>query len=278
MARVARRSLQLSPPKGAAALTLVGFLVCLAVLGPALAPHDPLATNAPNSMQPPSFEHWFGTDHLGRDVYSRTVVAARMDLAIGAVAVFSSLLVGTLIGALAGWLGGRVDTVLGRLVDAVMAFPLFVLAVGIAAGLGNSVISVVIATAIVNLPFYARQVRFEVARRRHAGWVEAARLSGIPAPKIVAIHILPNLGGVLATQSSLNMAWAILNAAGLSFIGLGILPPQPEWGIMVADGASYIFSGEWWVFTFPGIALMLAVLAFTLLGNFLRDQLDPRRR
>lgn len=278
MAEAARKSRGLTPSAGRLALALVLILLLLAVVGPALVPYDPLATNAPRALRPPSAEHWFGTDQLGRDVFSRTVVAARMDLTIGVVAVSASLVLGTLMGALAGWLGGRVDTVLGRVIDAIMAFPLFVLAVGVAAGLGNSVTSVVIATAVVNLPFYARQVRFEVSRRRHAGWVEAARLAGIPAPGIVALHILPNLAGVLSTQSSLNMAWAILNAAGLSFIGLGILPPQPEWGIMVADGASYIFSGEWWVFTFPGIALMLAVLAFTVLGNFLRDHFDPQRR
>lgn len=278
MAEAAKQSGRLHSSAGWSALALVMFLLFLAVFGPALVPYDPLATNAPQALRPPSADHWFGTDQLGRDVFSRTIVAARMDLAIGAVAVSASLFMGTLVGSLAGWLGGRVDIVLGRVIDAIMAFPLFVLAVGIAAGLGNSVTSVVIATAIVNLPFYARQVRFEVSRRRHAGWVEAARLAGIPGPKIVVLHILPNLAGVLSTQSSLNMAWAILNAAGLSFIGLGILPPQPEWGIMVADGASYIFSGEWWIFTFPGIALMLAVLAFTVLGNFLRDHFDPHRR
>lgn len=263
---------------GRISVVMVGVIVMLAIVGPAIAPHDPLATDAPNALRPPSATHWFGTDQLGRDVFSRTLVATRMDLSVGAIAVSISLLLGMVVGAVAGWLGGRIDAVLGRLVDSIMAFPLFVLAVGIAAGLGNSVTSVIAATAIVNLPFYARQVRFEVSRRRQAGWVEAAQLSGIPAYKIVALHIMPNLAGVLATQSSLNMAWAILNAAGLSFIGLGILPPSPEWGIMVADGASYIFSGEWWVFTFPGLALLFAVLAFTLFGDFLRDFFDPYRR
>ncbi|WP_353474321.1 ABC transporter permease [Salipiger sp. H15] len=274
-ARARRRARRLP---GTPAVWMVGLLVLLALLGPWLAPWDPLATDTPSALQPPSAAHWFGTDQLGRDVFSRTLVAARTDLSVGAIAVSVSLLLGILAGATGGWLGGRVDAVLGRVVDSIMAFPLFVLAVGIAAGLGNSVTSVIIATAIVNLPFYARQVRFEVSRRRSAGWVEAARLSGIGAPSIIGLHILPNLAGLLATQSSLNMAWAILNAAGLSFIGLGILPPTPEWGIMVADGASYIFSGEWWIFTFPGIALLFAVLGFMLLGDFLRDFFDPYRR
>ncbi|MCE5973098.1 ABC transporter permease [Sinirhodobacter sp. WL0062] len=248
------------------------------ILGPMLAPYDPTTTDSAQALLPPSSEHWFGTDQLGRDVFSRTLVATRTDLLVGAVAVSISLVIGTAIGAVAGWRGGRTDVVIGRFIDSIMAFPLFVLAVGIAAGLGNSLTSVIVATAIVNLPFYARAVRFEVSRRRNAGWVEAALLARIPPSKIVALHILPNLVGLLATQSSLNMGWAILNAAGLSFIGLGIRPPQPEWGIMVADGASYIFSGEWWVFTFPGLTLMGAVLIFTRAGDALRQLLDPRSK
>lgn len=264
-------------PKGTLAVTLAGALILVALFGPWIATHDPLATNAPAALQPPSAAHWFGTDQLGRDVFSRTVVSTRIDLAIGLIAVSISLVAGTIIGAIAGWRGGWSDAVAGRFIDAIMAFPLFVLAVGIAAALGNSVTSVVIATSIVNLPFFARQVRTEVNRRRGSGWVEAALLARIHPAKIVAFHIMPNLAGPLATQCSLNMGWAILNAAGLSFIGLGIRPPAPEWGVMVADGATYIFSGEWWIFVFPGAALMLAVLAFTLLGDVLRDAFDPRR-
>ncbi|MCA0042627.1 ABC transporter permease [Celeribacter litoreus] len=259
-------------------LVFLALLVFAGVFGPLLAPYDPTATNSSEALSPPSLAHWFGTDQLGRDVFSRTLAATRTDLLVGAVAVSISLVLGTMIGALAGWRGGRMDVVLGRFVDSIMAFPLFVLAVGIAAGLGNSLTSVIVATAIVNLPFYARAVRFEVARRRNAGWVEAALLARIPPVKIVTFHILPNLVALLATQSSLNMGWAILNAAGLSFIGLGIRPPEAEWGIMVADGASYIFSGEWWVFTFPGLALMSAVLIFTRAGDALRQLLDPRSK
>jgi len=267
-----------APLAGRLSLVLVGLLVLAGVVGPALVPYDPTATDSAQALMPPSSAHWFGTDQLGRDVFSRTLGAARTDLLVGAVAVSISLVLGSIVGALAGWRGGRTDVVIGRLIDSIMAFPLFVLAVGIAAGLGNSLTSVIVATAIVNLPFYARAVRFEVARRRNAGWVEAALLARIPPVTIIGLHILPNLAGLLATQSSLNMGWAILNAAGLSFIGLGIRPPQPEWGIMVADGASYIFSGEWWVFTFPGLALMGAVLIFTRAGDALRQLFDPRRQ
>ncbi len=257
-------------------IAMLALLLAAALFGPAIAPYDPLATNAPAAMTPPSAAYWFGTDQLGRDIFSRTLAAARVDLAMSFAAVLASLVFGSLLGCIAGWTGGWTDTLVTRALDTIMAFPLFVLAVGIAAVLGNSIESVVVATVIVNLPFYARQTRTEVNRRRGSGYVEAAQLAGLPGWRIVAFHILPNLVPPLMVQSSLNMGWAILNAAGLSFIGLGIRPPQPEWGIMVADGATYIFSGEWWTFVFPGAALAFAVLTFALLGDTLRDLLDPR--
>lgn len=266
-----------APLKGHVALGAGIVLLILAVAGPWIAPYDPLAIDTSAALSPPTPSHWFGTDQLGRDIFSRALAATRIDLLTALMAVVSSLFLGTAIGAFAGWAGSWADALMSRLLDTIMAFPLFVLAVGIAAALGNSVFSVVLATTIVNLPFYARQVRTEVNRRRNAGYVEAARLAGIRPVTIVVGHILPNLLPPLMVQSSLNMGWAILNAAGLSFIGLGIRPPQPEWGIMVADGASYMISGEWWVFAFPGIALMLAVLAFSLIGDALRDRFDPRR-
>ena len=265
-------------PAAVIATVLVGAVVVLALLGPALAPFDPVATDPPASLQPPTLLHPFGTDALGRDVLSRVMVSARMDLGIALVAVVGTLLIGSALGAAAGWAGGWTDRIVSRLMDTIMAFPLFVLAVGIAAGLGNSVSSVVIATVVVNLPLYARQVRAEVSRRRRAGYVEAAALAGIGPVATVLGHIMPNLAPPLAVQASLNMGWAILNAAGLSFLGLGIRPPTPEWGIMVSEGASYIISGEWWLFVFPGAALFLAVLGFSLMGDVLRDRLDPRRR
>ena len=159
-----------------------------------------------------------------------------------------------------------------------MAFPLFVLAMGIVAALGNTVGNIVLATAIINLPFYIRVARAEVNVRRNAGFVEAARLSGNTDTRILLRHLFPNILPPTMVQVSLNMGWAILNAAGLSFIGLGVRPPQAEWGIMVAEGAQYIVSGEWWVALFPGAVLMLAVFCFNLLGDGLRDLIDPRRR
>jgi peptide/nickel transport system permease protein len=259
-------------------LALLVAVILLAVVGPLLVPYDPLAPDPRNALHPPQAAHLFGTDQFGRDILSRVVTATRLDLGIAFTAVLASLLAGTALGAWAGWSGGWVDRVVGRLLDTIMAFPLFVLAVGIAAGLGNSVSSVVIATAIVNLPFYARQTRSEVNRRKGATYVEAAYLSGVSPLAIVMLHIMPNVVPPLMVQSSLNMGWAILNAAGLSFIGLGIRPPTPEWGIMVSDGAANIISGEWWMFVFPGAMLMIAVLIFSLVGDSLRDLLDPKRR
>jgi len=263
---------------GAVALGLVGLFVLLAVFGPLIAPYDPLETNGPAALRPPALDHWFGTDELGRDVFSRVIVSARLDLGIALTAVVATLVIGSALGAAAGWAGGWTDRIVSRLMDTIMAFPLFVLAVGIAAGLGNSVSSVVIATVVVNLPLYARQTRAEMNRRRQAAYVEAAQLAGIGSLSIAAFHVMPNVIPPLMVQASLNMGWAILNAAGLSFLSLGIRPPTPEWGVMVSAGASYIISGEWWLFVFPGVALFLAVLGFSLLGDWLRDRFDPRRR
>ncbi len=216
-------------------ITLVAFsmlliLLLLALLGPALAPYDPLKSDTASTLKPPSARHWFGTDQLGRDMLSRVVVATRLD------------------------------------------------AMGIVAALGNSVFNVILATAIINLPFYARMARAEANVRREAGFVEAARLSGNGTMRVLAVHIYPNCLPPMMVQASLNLGWAMLNAAGLAFIGLGVRPPTPEWGILVAEGASFILSGEWWIALFPGLALMLAVFCFNLMGDGLRDLIDPRRR
>jgi peptide/nickel transport system permease protein len=264
-------------------VTLVAFsgftlLLLLALFGPLLAPHDPLATASARAMQAPSVQHWFGTDQLGRDILSRIIIATRLDMGIAASSVALAFGIGTLGGIAAGFFGGWVDRVVGRVVDTIMAFPLFVLAMGIVAALGNTVENIVYATAIINAPVYARVARAEANLRRNAGFVEAARLSGNGEARILLAQILPNIMPIMMVQISLTMGYAILNAAGLSFIGLGVRPPTPEWGIMVAEGASYIISGEWWVALFPGLVLMFAVFCFNLMGDGLRDMVDPRRR
>ncbi|MFD2181606.1 ABC transporter permease [Rhodoplanes azumiensis] len=253
-------------------------IVLTALFGPFLVPHDPLASNTAMALQPPSARFWFGTDQLGRDIFSRVIVATRLDFGIAVASVVLVFCMGGLAGVAAGFFGGWTDRIVGRIADTIMAFPLFVLAMGIVAALGNTVQNIVIATAIVNFPLYARVARAEANVRREAGFVEAARLSGNGEWRILVFQILPNVIPILVVQMSLTMGYAILNAAGLSFIGLGVRPPTPEWGIMVAEGAAFIVSGEWWIAFFPGLALMIAVFCFNLLGDGLRDIVDPRRR
>jgi peptide/nickel transport system permease protein len=206
------------------------------------------------------------------------MVAARLDLGIAVFSVALVFAIGGLSGVAAGFFGGWTARIVGRIGDTIMAFPLFVLAMGIVAALGNTVTNIVIATAIINFPLYARVARTEAEVRRDAGFVQAARLSGNGEWRILLTQILPNIMPIMVVQMSLTMGYAILNAAGLSFIGLGVRPPTPEWGIMVAEGAGFIVSGEWWIAFFPGAALMLAVFCFNLLGDGLRDIVDPQRR
>jgi len=265
-------------PVTAAAFALFTFLVLCAVLGPGLVPYDPLASDTARALSPPSAAHWFGTDQLGRDIFSRIVVATRLDLGIAVTAVALAFAIGTLSGLAAGYFGGWTDRIIGRIVDTIMAFPLFVLAMGIVAALGNTLANIVYATAIINLPIYARLARTEANVRREAGFVEAARLCGNSEARIVLAQLLPNVMPLMMVQVSLTLGYAILNAAGLSFIGLGVRPPTAEWGIMVAEGASFIVSGEWWVALFPGLFLMAAVFCFNLMGDGLRDIVDPRLR
>jgi peptide/nickel transport system permease protein len=260
------------------AFGLFVLIVLLALFGPFIVPYDPLASNTASALKPPSAAHWFGTDQLGRDVFSRVVVATRLDFVIAVSSVALVFGLGGLSGVAAGFFGGWTDRIVGRISDTIMAFPLFVLAMGIVAALGNTVQNIVLATAIVNFPLYARVARAEANVRREAGFVQAARLCGNGEARILLTQILPNIMPIMIVQMSLTMGYAILNAAGLSFIGLGVRPPTAEWGIMVAEGAAFMVSGEWWIAFFPGAALMVAVFCFNLLGDGLRDIVDPQRR
>ncbi len=272
------RHIVVENPVTGLAFALFALIFIAAILGPAITPYDPLASNTSAALQGPSFAHWFGTDQLGRDILSRVVAATRLDFSIAVASVALVFLLGGLAGIAAGFFGGWVDTLVSRVADTIMAFPLFVLAMGIVAALGNSVTNIVIATAIINFPLYTRVARAEANVRRDAGFVQAARLSGNSEWRLLLTQILPNIMPIMAVQMSLTMGYAILNAAGLSFIGLGVRPPTPEWGIMVAEGASFIVSGEWWIAFFPGLALMTAVFCFNLLGDGVRDLIDPQRR
>jgi len=260
------------------AFGLFALIALCALIGPYVVPHDPLASDTAAALQPPSLKHLFGTDQLGRDIFSRVVVATRLDFVIALSSVALVFVMGGFAGIAAGYFGGWTDRIISRLSDTIMAFPLFVLAMGIVAALGNTVTNIVIATAIINFPLYVRVARAEANVRRDAGFVMAARLSGNGDFRILLTQILPNIMPIMMVQISLTMGYAILNAAGLSFIGLGVKPPTPEWGIMVAEGATNIISGEWWVALFPGAALMIAVFCFNLLGDGLRDLVDPQRR
>lgn len=256
-------------------------LLLVALLGPpltALAGLDPTRPDILSSLHAPSAHHWFGTDAIGRDVFTRVLVATRLDLFIALGAVALSALTGIVIGALAASSPRRIGSAIGRATDVAMAFPLFVVALALAAVFGNSVQSVLFATAIINVPFYIRLTRAELAIRYDAPYVLAARLSGWGERRILFQVLLPNSAPALLVQMTVNVGWAMLNGAGLSFLGLGVRPPTAEWGVMIGEGAGMMMGGQWWLWCFPGLALSASVLALTLAGERLRDHFDPRRR
>jgi peptide/nickel transport system permease protein len=264
-------------------LSFVALCVILAItlaslLAPWLAPYDPDNPDAEAALVSVSMRHPLGTDLYGRDQLSRVIHAGRIDLLVALSATAIALTVGSALGAGAGYRGGFVDQLVMRGVDAVMAFPAFILAMAITAALGNSVANVVAAIAITHVPIYTRLIRGEMLKVRETEYAEAARTVGNRPHQIVLHHLLPNCVPPLVVQATLAMGFAILTVAALSFIGLGIQPPQSEWGQMTAEGAGYVVSGEWWLVLFPGLAIMLTVLAFNLVGDTLRDVLDPRMR
>jgi peptide/nickel transport system permease protein len=267
----------LANPLSAAGLILVCLAVVAAVLAPQIAPSDPLAMTPENRLAPPSAEHWFGTDDGGRDILSRIIYGTRSSLltALGILAMASIL--GTTVGLVAGSCGGWVDEVLMRITDMFLAFPALVLAMGLAATLGPSLFNAMIATAIVWWPWYARLVRGQTLQLKHEAFVEAARIAGASSIRIAIHHILRNCLTPIVVQMSLDIGYAILTLASLSFIGLGAQPPTPEWGSMVSIGRDY-FLDQWWMVTFPGLAIFISVMAFNLLGDGLQEALSPRLR
>jgi peptide/nickel transport system permease protein len=262
----------------AAALALIVLMILAAALAGWVAPYEPDATDAEAALQAPSLAHWLGTDIYGRDLLSRIIFAARVDLAVAFGATALALAIGSSIGVAAGLYRGIVDLIIMRCVDSIMAFPAFILAMAITAALGNSVGNVLIAIALTQIPNYLRLIRGEIFRIREMEYADAARVVGNPAWRIMFIHLLPNALPPIIVQATLAMGYALLTMAALSFIGLGIQPPQSEWGSMTAEGAQYIVTGEWWLFLFPGLAIVLMVLSFNLIGDSLRDFLDPRMR
>jgi peptide/nickel transport system permease protein len=260
------------------ALAIIVAMILAALLANWIAPYDPDATDPEAALQSVSLHHWLGTDIYGRDLLSRIIFAARVDLTVAFGATAVALVIGSAIGAIAGHYRGLVDLIIMRCVDSVMAFPAFILAMAITAALGNSVGNVLMAIAITQIPNYLRLIRGEIFRIREMEYADAARVVGNPAWRIMFIHLLPNCLPPIIVQATLAMGYALLTMSALSFIGLGIQPPQSEWGSMTAEGAQYIVTGEWWLFLFPGLAIVVMVLAFNLVGDGLRDFLDPRMR
>jgi len=261
-----------------AGLVIVVLVALLALLAPLVAPYAPQAGNAAATLRPPSLSHPFGTDSIGFDIFSRTLYAGRLDLLIAFGAVAIALGVGCLFGAVAGFLGRIVDEVVMRLMDMLSAFPSFILALGVVAALGPSLPNLIFAIALVNVPVYARLLRSRVLTVREAQYVRAATALGLPRWRVLLVHVLPNSWAPIFVQSTLQAGYAILEAAGLSFIGLGIRVPRAEWGVMINMGLQYVVSGQWWITFFPGIAIALTVMGFNLIGDGLQDVLDPRRR
>jgi peptide/nickel transport system permease protein len=258
----------------AVGLTITVCWAFLALCGPWLVPYDPLQGDSSPAAAAPSLAHPFGLDKYGRDVLARVVSGGRYDLFIAVVAVGLALLAGTIIGSISGFVGGTFDNLLMRLVDMVLAFPSFVLALVFVAVLGPTLSVLVVALSLRFIPMYARLVRGEILSEKLKEYALAARAIGCSDMRLVFRHLLPNAVGPIITQSTMNLSWAILNAAGLSFLGLGVQPPTPEWGVMISEGSPYIVSGQWWMSFFPGAALMLLTAGFILIGDGLNARAE----
>jgi peptide/nickel transport system permease protein len=262
-------------PMAMTGLAIVLVLLIAALFAPVIATHDPLAQSLDRRLLPPSSTAWFGTDALGRDIFSRIIYGARITLLIVALVVVTVGPIGLLIGCTAGYLGGWADRTLMRVTDVFLAFPRLVLALALVAALGPGLVNAVLAIAITTWPPYARVARAETLVIRNADYIAAVRLQGASASRIVLRHIVPMCLPSLIVRTTLDMAGIILTAAGLGFLGLGAQPPLPEWGAMISAGREQIFD-QYWVAMFPGIAICVVALGFNLLGDGLRDVLDTK--
>lgn len=268
-----RVSKQLRTPLAIAGGVIVVFWLLVAVLAPWIRPFDPLAQDF-ERLQAPSAEHWFGTDQVGRDVLSRVISGAQVSIPLALMLVVFAMLIGSLLGAIAGYFGRALDETIMRIADLVFAFPTIILAMVIAAALGPSLTNAVIAMLIVSWPAYARVTRSLVIGARNAEYVIAGRLLGNGPFTSLGKDILPNVVSPVVVLATLDVGTAILLLSGLSFLGLGAVPPTPDWGAMVSDSVQNFSS--WWIAVFPGLAILTVVLAFNFLGDALRDALDPR--
>lgn len=263
-------------------VSVVGSIVLLimiaaALLGPAFAPYGVNETDIAGALKPPSADHWFGTDDLGRDVFSRVIVAAQVSLRVAVVSVAIALVLGVFLGIVSGYAGGWADGILMRIVDVMFAFPMLILALAIVAVLGPGANTATIAIGVVYVPIFARVARASTLSVRSEPFVRASQTMGTGAGRILLKHILPNISGPIIVQTSLSLAFAILSEAALSFLGLGVQPPQPSWGRMLFEAQSFLGTA-WWLAVFPGLAIFLTVLSCNLVGDGLRDVLDPKQR
>jgi len=260
-----------------AGVAIVALVLLLAVFGPLIAPQNPNQVNLLAVLQPPSVHYWFGTDNLGRDLFSRVLAGTRISVEVAVIILSLSVTLGTALGIVSGLAGGLVDEIVMRVTDLFLAFPGFILAAAIAATLGPSLPHTVLALAVVFWPWYTRLIRGQVLSLREREFVLAARVARAGTVWIATRHVARNVLAILVVQVSLDVGYAILATSSLSFLGLGAQPPSPEWGAIIAEGRSYIQTAWWWS-TFAGIALALTVLGFNLLGDGLRDWIDPRLR
>lgn len=267
----------LKNPITLAGLIMTVGLIVVALAAPWIATHDPIKLDPKHRLVGPSPSFWLGTDDSGRDIFSRVVYGSRYSLLAAVVVLSLAATFGTAVGLIAGYAGGVVDEILMRVTDMFLAFPALVLAMGVSAALGASLFNAMIAIAVVWWPWYARLIRSQALRLKHEQFVEAARASGASGRWIILRHILPNCWTPIIVQVSLDVGYAILTTAGLSFIGLGAQPPTPEWGSMIAIGKDFILD-QWWYATFPGLAIFLAVMAFNLLGDGLQEAISPALR
>lgn len=258
-------------------IIILVLLVVFAIVGRQIAPYGVNEQDIPGRFQGPSGSHWFGTDDLGRDVLSRVLVATRASLQVGFIAVGIALLLGVPIGLVSGFYGGVADALLMRLMDIVFSFPAILLAIAVVAVRGPGLTNAMIAIGIVYMPIFARITRGSVLTVKQEVFVRAARSLGASDFRILTSHVFPNIVGPIIVQTSLSLAFAILSEAALSYLGLGVQPPEPAWGRMLADGRSF-FEDAPWIAIFPGIAILLTVMAFNFLGDGLRDALDPRQK
>ena len=258
-------------------LVLLAIIVAAAVFAPLLAPYDPLEQHIVNRLQPPSAEFWLGTDTFGRDVLSRLIYGARVSLVVGFVAILIAMIIGSAIGILSGFIGGLFDRVVMSVLDVMLSFPTLLLGLMIAAMLGASFENLVIAIAITEIAPFARVARAPTMALKQRDFIEAGRAMGFSRPRLMGLHIFPNMVSEVVVMGSMWMASAIRTEASLSFIGLGVPPPTPTWGSMIREGFENILD-SWWLAVFPSLAILITVLALNILGDALRDAIDPKTR